>query len=108
MLFNPNTPEVTNKLAVQSLQQTYRQIMKEYANFVACLIVRLKETSISKLTFFSFLILTYGKEDARCAYSHLISQANALPDWVRNYGADVIFEISPYSLGLVYIDVVGM
>ena len=82
--------------------------MKEYANFVACLIMRLKATIISKLTFFSFLILTYGEKDARRAYSHLISQANALSDWVRNYGADVIFELSPYSLDLVYIDVVGM
>ena len=108
MLFNPNTPEVPNKSAVQAIQQTYRELMKEYANFVACLIVRLKATIIDKLTFFSVLILNYGEQDARRAYSHLISQANALADWVRNYGADVIFELSPYSLDLVYIDVVGM
>ena len=70
--------------------------------------MRLKATIIGSLTFFSVLILNYGEKEARRAYSHLISQAGALPDWLRNYGADVIFELSPYSLDIVHMDVIGM
>ena len=57
---------------------------------------------------FRFLELTYEEDEARQGYAYLISEADRLNDWVKKNGAEVVFELSPYTLNLVYFDIVKL
>ena len=57
---------------------------------------------------FRYLQLTYEEDEARQAYAYLISEADRLNDWVKKSGVDAVFELSPYTLNLVYFDLVNL